>query len=241
MSNIKTRTHLRPAAIAIAAGVAFALAGCQTDTNFEAPTASFAPTNASERFPIAVTETSVSMEIPVRKRMSRLPANVRADVQNFLSQYSSSGAGHLVIITPRRARYATSMAVAMSEVQRMIKSSGVNPGGVIYANYPQGAAGTTAPITLSFEGSVAIGPDCGNWSENLAANYQNTPFPNFGCAQQHNIAAMVDNPNDLVTPRTMTPKHAGRGDVVIENYRVGTGTEADTSAATENTVSEVAE
>lgn len=233
------KTHIRPASALLVAGLALALGGCVTDTDYPGPRAAFAPIKPSEKFPISVSETSVSVEVPVHKRMSRLPADVRADVQNFLHQYHSSGSGHLAVITPRRARYSTSMSVALAELRSMIKSAGINPNAVLYAHYPKGAAGTTAPITLSFQGTVAIPPECGHWPHNLAANYHNRTYDNFGCAHQANQAAMIANPNDLVAPRTMTPSHAGRRDAVIESYRLGDATEADTSASNDNGVSEV--
>ena len=47
----------------------------------------------------------------------------------------------------------------------------------------------------------------------------NEPFPNFGCAHQQNIAAVVANPNDLVTPRTETPSDAARKSQIFTDYR----------------------
>ena len=239
MKNIKTRQTIRPAAAAAVLAASLALGGCMTDMDYYEIGSPYAPNSPAERYPIAVTDARVSVEIPVHKNMSRLPADVRADVQRFLSEFRSSGTGHLVIVKPRRARHRTSMAVAISEIRTMISAAGINPHAVVYKNYPKGAAGTTAPITLAFESFVAIPPECGDWSQNLAVTYSNEAHPNFGCAAQHNLAAMVANPNDLITPRAMTPKHTGRRDVVIEQYRVGAGTEADTSAASDNGISEV--
>ena len=239
MKNIKIRTTVKPAAIAALLVSTMALGGCMTDMDYSEVSTPYAPITPTERYPIAVTDTRVSVEIPVHRSMSRLPADVRADVQRFLAEYRSSGTGQLVLVKPRRARHQTSMAVAIAELRSLITSAGINPHAVAYRNYPKGAAGTTAPITLSFESFVAIPPECGDWSKNLAVTYDNTPHPNFGCAMQHNLASMVANPNDLITPRAMTPKHTGRRDVVIEQYRVGAGTEADTSAASDNGISEV--
>jgi pilus biogenesis lipoprotein CpaD len=49
----------------------------------------------------------------------------------------------------------------------------------------------------------------------------NEPYANFGCAQQHNIAALVANPQDLNVPRTSTPPDAMRRSKVISDYRTG--------------------
>jgi pilus assembly protein CpaD len=49
----------------------------------------------------------------------------------------------------------------------------------------------------------------------------NRPYYNFGCSTQQNLAAMVENPEDLVQPRASTPAYAARRQTVIEKYRKG--------------------
>ena len=43
----------------------------------------------------------------------------------------------------------------------------------------------------------------------------------IGCATQRNLAAMVDNPADLVQPRAETPAYTMRRTTVMEKYRQG--------------------
>ena len=59
---------------------------------------------------------------------------------------------------------------------------------------------------------------CGNWSQNAADMAQNLPMPDFGCSNQHNLAAMISEPRDLMTPRGMTPADATRRGTVINTY-----------------------
>ena len=49
----------------------------------------------------------------------------------------------------------------------------------------------------------------------------NRPYWNLGCATQQNLAAMVDNPTDLVQPRGEAPADSGRRSTSYTNYRVG--------------------
>lgn len=239
MSELKSKMYRKPAALIMTLAVSVLFAGCAGDIQ---PIATpYAPIIPHERFPIAVSKNAVSVEVPVSRKMSRLPSDVRADVGKFLAQYRSSGTGQLAVIAPRRPRYKASMAAIVTELHRMLADAGINDKAVIYGYYPKGAAGTTAPITMTFESYIAVAPECGNWSENLAVTYNNLPHPNFGCTAQHNLASMVANPRDLVTPRSMTPSHAGRRDVVMEKYRQGAATEADTSASEKGGVSEVGE
>lgn len=75
----------------------------------------------------------------------------------------------------------------------------------------------------------AVAAECGDWSESLTDTAANEPYPNLGCAQQHNLAALVANPRDLVVPRTETPSDPTRRSEVFIKYRQGTSsTTADT-------------
>jgi pilus assembly protein CpaD len=53
---------------------------------------------------------------------------------------------------------------------------------------------------------------------------ENKPYYNFGCANQRNLAAMIDNPSDLVQPRPETPAYTIRRSEAFEKYRKGENT-----------------
>lgn len=252
---MRTHTHTplgmapcRAFGMARRAGVAAALlgpvllGGCMMNHG-PAPltTDTYVPVRAAERFPIEVTRNTAKFEVPINRGAAQLPAGTRMDVQQFLYHYTASAASRLTIVqhpSPRHGREATAI---MSEIQQLVSAAGIPQGSVLYAHYPTGYAGRDAPILLSFESYVAIAPACGRWPENLASTYENVPHANFGCTDQHNLAAMVAEPRDLVRPRAMTPSHGGRRDVVMEAYRIGAATEADTSGVDNATVSEVSD
>jgi len=68
---------------------------------------------------------------------------------------------------------------------------------------------------------------CGLWPEDLGPSiknksyFENKQYYNFGCANQRNLAAMVDNPSDLVQPRPETPAYTARRTAAFEKYRKG--------------------
>jgi pilus assembly protein CpaD len=73
--------------------------------------------------------------------------------------------------------------------------------------------------------SADAGP-CGQWPADLgpsidSKDFTNRPYWNLGCATQRNLAAMVDNPADLVQPRGEAPAYTGRRSVAIDKYRKG--------------------
>ena len=47
--------------------------------------------------------------------------------------------------------------------------------------------------------SVATVPGCPDWSANNDANVDNATYPGYGCAVNGNLAAMVANPEDLIS------------------------------------------
>ena len=70
-----------------------------------------------------------------------------------------------------------------------------------------------ATIRLNYPKISAVAGPCGLWPEDLGPSiknksyFENKPYYNFGCAYQRNMAAMVDNPSDLVQPRSETPAY----------------------------------
>ena len=68
------------------------------------------------------------------------------------------------------------------------------------------------------------------WPDDLGPSIKNKgyldnkPYWNFGCAYQRNMAAMADNPADLVQPRAETPAYTARRTASFEKYRKGTST-----------------
>ena len=57
--------------------------------------------------------------------------------------------------------------------------------------------------------SFASVPGCPDWSAGSDANYRNATYPNYGCSVNSNMAAMIANPEDLVSGQT------GTGETVI--------------------------
>ena len=112
---------------------------------------------------------------------------------------------------------------AVGNMREMIRDFGFSDSTVAMEPY-SGGRDPSAPIRLAYLRYVAEGPECGHWPTNLAYDPRNLPYPNFGCAQQHNLAAQIVNPADLLGPRTMAPADAERRAVVIDRYRQGKAT-----------------
>jgi pilus assembly protein CpaD len=87
-----------------------------------------------------------------------------------------------------------------------------------------------ATIRLSYPKISAVAGPCGLWPEDIGPSiknkgyYENKEYFNYGCAYQRNMAAMIDNPSDLVQPRPETPPYTVRRTEAFEKYRKGATT-----------------
>ena len=86
------------------------------------------------------------------------------------------------------------------------------------------AADDQAELSEDFGGGRSLRPVAGGSRtqsiDNTGYN-ENRPYHNFGCANQRNLAAMIDNPADLEQPRPETPAYTMRRNAAFEKYRKG--------------------
>ena len=208
--------------------LAMGLAGCKTWEEPGAHTAGFTLVDPSQRHPIMVSQQPATTSIRVARGSQGLTPAQRAQVANFLTRFRATDAGNskLVIAVPSGSPNEGAAVHAVGEMRQMISAFGFSEANVAIEPYHErGDAG--APIRLSYLRYVAEAPECGQWPTNLADDRRNLPYPNFGCAQQHNLAAQIANPADLLGPRTMEPADAERRSVVLDKYRQGRETAAE--------------
>jgi pilus assembly protein CpaD len=113
----------------------------------------------------------------------------------------------------------------MREVHSIFAASGVPRHAVYVRNYRPGDT-ALASIKINYSKMVATAGPCGQWPTDLgpaqdASYIENRPYWNLGCASQRNLAAMVDNPADLVQPRGEGPAYTARRTVAVDKFRKG--------------------
>ncbi len=188
--NAKLKTSAAAALLLLAGS---ALAGCQLDD--AALEDNYVPQAHYERYPIKVVTAPVS--VGVSARLGRLGTGQINAIANFASQARSNSASRIKISYPSATASGRKVA---HEIASLVAGQGIAPRHIAVTSY-RGAG----PIRISYVRKVAVTRECGDWSENLAVTSRNEPSPNFGCALQHNTAAMVSDPQDFETPRAMTP------------------------------------
>ena len=208
-------------------GLAVALGAC-THTD-EAVTASV-PDDYRLRHPIVVQEADQSVVIFVGHARGGLSAEQRADVMGLAQTWLREGTGAINADVPVDTPNARAAADAAREIQALLAAAGVPSRGFLVRHYHPGDPRQLAAIRLSYPKISATAGPCGVWPEDLGPSIknksylENKPYYNFGCAYQRNMAAMIDNPSDLVQPRPETPPYTIRRSEAFEKYRKGTTT-----------------
>jgi pilus assembly protein CpaD len=208
-------------------GVAVTLGAC-THTD-EAVTASI-PEDYRLRHPIAIEEADRSVVIFVARGRGGLSASQRADVMGLAQTWLREGTGAVVAEVPFDTPNARAAADSLREIQALLAAAGVPPRGLVVRHYHPENPRLMAAIQLNYPKISAIAGPCGLWPEDLGSSiknkgyFENKSYYNFGCAYQRNMAAMVDNPSDLVQPRPETPPYTARRTAAFEKYRKGEST-----------------
>jgi pilus assembly protein CpaD len=209
------------------AGLAVLLGAC-THTD-EAVTASI-PDDYRLRHPIAVQEADQSIVVFVGHARGGLSTPQRADVLGLAQNWLREGTGAITADLPTDTVNARAAAESMREIQALLASAGVPPRGVNVRRYTPQDSRQMATIRLSYPRISAVAGPCGLWPEDLGPSvnnkgyYENKPYHNYGCAYQRNMAAMVDNPADLVQPRPETPAYTTRRSTAFDKYGKGATT-----------------
>ena len=207
-------------------GLAVVLGAC-THTD-DAVTASI-PDDYRLRHPIAIQEADQSVVIFVGHARGGLSASQRADVMGLAQTWLREGTGRISADVPVDTPNARAAADSLREIQALLSAAGV-PRGIVVRPYHPDDARQMATIRLNYPRISAVAGPCGTWPEDLGPSIknkgylENKPYYNFGCAYQRNMAAMVDNPSDLVQPRPETPAYTARRSEAFEKYRKGNTT-----------------
>jgi pilus assembly protein CpaD len=207
-------------------GVAMALGACTTGAEV---TASI-PDDYRLRHPIAIHEGDRSVVIFVGHGRGGLSASQRADVMGLAQTWLREGTGAISADLPVATPNARAAADSLREIRALLAAAGVPSRGIVVRRYHPDDPRTFATIRLSYPKISAVAGPCGLWPEDIGPSiknrsyFENKSYFNFGCAYQRNMAAMIDNPSDLVQPRPETPAYTARRSIAFEKYRKGNTT-----------------
>jgi pilus assembly protein CpaD len=204
-------------------GLSVTLGAC-THTS-EQVTGNIVPNDYRQRHPIAITEADRTVVVFVGNARGGLNAAQRADVTELAQTWLREGTGAIIAEVPAQTINARAAADSMREIEMLLTANGVPPRGITVRNYHPADERQFAAIRLIYPKIAAVAGPCGTWPDDLGPSVKNKgyidnkPYWNLGCASQRNLAAMVDNPSDLVQPRPETPAYAARRAATYETYR----------------------
>ncbi|MBI3701013.1 MAG: CpaD family pilus assembly protein [Afipia sp.] len=219
--NLASRLQLALLLVATSA----ALGACQTTS--DTITTSSIDGSYRQRHPIVIQEANRATEVFVGSARGGLTASQRADIMGLAQAWLREGTGGIMIDMPVNTPNARAAKDSLHEIQAILSAAGVPPRGIKVRSYTPSDPRMFATIRVNYPRIMADAGPCGLWPEDLGPSVnnkgyiENRQYHNFGCSTQRNLAAMVDNPSDLVQPRSETPANSTRRSEAFEKYRKG--------------------
>ena len=204
----------------VVAGAALVVCGCNTDQQVAGVPST--PTDYRMRHPITIKEADRTLELFIGSNRGTLTATQRAQVLAFAQTWRHEATGGVYVDLPAgtsneraagrfpaRNQFDSGRERRASDRHRRAQLSRRGSqlcDGAHHLSEDHRASRTLRPVAED------IGPSFNR------DYFENQPYWNLGCATQRNLAAMVDNPSDLVQPRGETPElydaaHDGRGKI----------------------------
>jgi pilus assembly protein CpaD len=222
---MRNKNIFKTAALALV--MASSLAACSTDDLVLDDR--YTPSSHHERFPIKVGKGPVKLDVASHKTgLSPTQANT---VIAFAQQAASNSYSAVTVSRPSGGGRGAQTA---RDITTLLIRQGIDPGLIRQRTYPGPGSG---PVNVSYIRTYAVTKECGDWSESLSETSRNEVYPNFGCAQQHNIAAMVANPQDLEVPAGMGNSYAKRRVKIMDDYgRAPSGVQSSQTISISNAI-----
>jgi pilus assembly protein CpaD len=222
MTSAHLASRHRAAGLLTVLGCAGMLAACTTTNEV---TGSL-PDDYKLRHPIVIKEGVRTVELFIGAKRGSLNETQRAQVLAFAHQWRKEATGGILIDLPAGTSNEAAAAGALPEVRSILAATGVPPDAIQVAPYHPNDPLKFATLRLKYPRVAAQAGPCGLWPYDLGPtydreHYENREYYNLGCANQRNLAAMVDNPEDLVQPRGETPSYTGRRTTVLDQYHRG--------------------
>lgn len=190
-------------------------------------------TDPARRHPIVVAAETATLDLAIVPASSGAEARQYVETTRFLRSFRQEARSPLIVWVPHQRSHGRSVSGRMHAIRTLLAREGISPRRVRIASKP-GPTDLADTITLSYDRIAAIGPTCGDWSESVTRNPHNLPYPNYGCASQRNLAAMIANPTDLMFPAHEIPRQGERRAATYKGF-TETAPPAGTTAAAGST------
>lgn len=179
-----------------------------------------------QRHPIHIGEGVEATFVPVARGSAILSRQEETDVAAFLSAAATTATSPVTISVPKGGANALAAASAGKHLADLAYRAGFARHRVVVDHYESSGTGTTPPIRIAYWRIKASVAGCEHWTSPVDTDPDNNGVADLGCATQGNLAAMITDPQDLVTMHADTPADGVRRATVMSTYEKGgdTGT-----------------
>lgn len=199
--------------------LALSLGGCAANQKDNFSVGSV-PSDYRTKHPIVVSQSEVTQDLIVASSMKGMSFRQQNVVGAFLSRFRHAGAKQIRVVLPAGSHNEAAARKVGHDIVSYMKEQRVDASQIHVTRYHASNHGDAATIRLSFDAVKAgVSSHCGQWDTDLSVNPENVNYSNFGCATQNNLANMVANPEDLISPRGESEIDAERRDNVINDWR----------------------
>lgn len=185
---------------------------------------------------ITVAESVERMELYMQPNGLNLSARDRDAMGNFIAEYARFGEGPLYLNIPGISANGIGARQAQDIISQHLIGMGLGQGVMQMGQY-EAAPNTPAPVVVSYRRLSTVPMDC-QMGASLTHTGDNQPYGGFGCMQSANLAALIDNPRQFLTPYDMAPISGGRRAVVLGKYVKGSKTATPRPSGQEISASE---
>jgi len=186
-----------------------ALSGCATPIESQPP--------LHLKNPIQISESIERLELYSRPNGMSLSARDSEAVAIFLDGYNRFGDGPIYMNYPTHSN--AGVMQTRNVVQTIMGQIGMGRAAIQEGQY-QSMPHAPAPVIVSYRRLKTLPRDCSIRS-NLTRTYSNQPWKEFGCVQNANLAAMVQDYRQLLAPYEQTAPDMRRRMTVYDKYIKG--------------------
>ena len=210
---------VRNISVVPALALALALGGCAS-YNKDHFTVGSVPTDYRTEHPIVVSQSQISEDLIVTTNMRGMSFRHENVVTDFIGRFRRSGAKTIHVLLPAGSHNEAAARRVGHDIVSHMKEERIARSQIKVGRYHASNHGDAATIRLAFDAvDATVASECGEWPEDLSETHENRNYSNFGCATQNNLAEMIVNPEDLISPRGQSEIDAERRDNVIRDWR----------------------
>ncbi|MEP3232869.1 MAG: CpaD family pilus assembly protein [Hyphomicrobiales bacterium] len=215
-------------ALAALAGVA--LAGCAAHQ--PAAGINVAPSSYQTRHPIVVDASPTNLDLPAGDQKTHFTPGMKSAIVGFAGDYRRSGGKGIDVLVPAGSSNEAFASHIAGHAREALSEAGIPSSHIRTRSYKAVSAEHPGHVRLTFTAIKArVASECGVWPTDIGSGFENENYENFGCASQQNLAAIIADPNDLISPRGPGEINPERTDVVISDFE-SNATPAATAVST---------